>query len=148
MNTTAPATEATTNPIVAYFGDALPHFLGYFGASLLLAVVFLVLYTLITPHKEFALIKNGNTAAATQLVGTFLGFAVPMAIVIGHSVSIFDMALWGAVVLVVQLAVFFVIAKAFSGIEKRIEDNCSASGVFIGGIGLGIGILQAACMVP
>lgn len=131
-----------------YFAAALPHFLGYFGVSILLALVFLALYVAITPHKEFQLIKAGNTAAATQLVGTFLGFAIPMAIVIGHSVSILDMAIWGAVVLVVQLIVFFVIAKLFSGIEKRIEENCTASGLFIGGMGLGIGILQAACMVP
>lgn len=131
-----------------YFTAALPHFLGYFSVAILLALVFLALYVAITPHKEFQLIKAGNNAAATQLVGTFLGFAVPMAIVIGHSVSILDMALWGAVVLVVQLVVFFIIAKLFSGIEKRIEDNCSASGIFVGGIGLGIGILQAACMVP
>lgn len=137
-----------TKETVAHFGDAIPHFLAYFGASLVLAVVFLALYVLITPHKEFALIKEGNNAAAVQLVGTFLGFAVPMAVVIGHSVNMLDMALWGAVVLTVQLVVFFVIAKLFSGIEKRIEDNCTASGTFIGGVGFAVGILQAACMVP
>jgi putative membrane protein len=133
---------------VAYFGDTIPHFLGYFGSSIALALVFLTLYVMITPHKEFQLIKAGNTAAATQLVGTFLGFAIPLAMVIGHSVSIFDMVLWGIVAGVVQLAVFFVIAKAFPAIERRIEDNCVASGTFIGGMGLGVGILQAACMVP
>ena len=60
-----------------------------------LAVAFLALYVLITPHKEFALIRAGNSAAAVQLTGTFLGFAVPMAVVIGHSVNIPDMLLWG-----------------------------------------------------
>jgi putative membrane protein len=43
---------------------------------------------------------------------------------------------------------FFILAKLFPEIEKRIEDNCVASGVFVGGVSLGIGILQAACMVP
>jgi putative membrane protein len=142
--TTAPVANAT----VAYFGDTLPHFLGYFGASLVLAVVFIALYVMITPHKELALIKAGNTAAATQTVGTFLGFAAPMAIIISNSVNYLDMILWGAVALVVQLIVFFAISKIFPGIAKRIEDGCVASGVFIGGIGFGIGILQAACMVP
>jgi putative membrane protein len=139
---------AVTKETVAYFGDAIPHFLAYFGASLFLAVVFLALYVMITPHKEFALIKAGNNAAAVQLVGTFLGFAVPMAVVIGHSVNMLDMAMWGAVSGAVQLVVFFVISKLFPAIEKRIEDNCVASGTFIGGIGFGIGILQAACMIP
>ena len=70
----------------AYFVEAMPHFLAYFAAAVVLAVVFLSLYVLITPHKEFALIREGNSAAAVQLSGTFLGFAVPMAVVIGHSV--------------------------------------------------------------
>lgn len=132
-----------------YFTATLPHFLAYFGAALGLAVAFLVLYVLITPHKEIALIRAGNIAAATQLTGTFLGFAIPVAVVIGHSVSIPDMLLWGAVAALVQLVVFFAIARLlFATISTRIVDGCTASGIFVGGIGLGIGILQAACMVP
>lgn len=132
-----------------YFISALPHFLAYFGAAVLLAAAFLALYVMITPHKEFALIRQGNTAAASQLTGTFLGFSLPVAVVIAHSVSIPDMLLWGAVAAVVQLTVFFLIARLlFPGIEARITDKCAASGIFIGGIGLGVGVLQAACMVP
>lgn len=132
-----------------YFTAALPHFLAYFAAAIGLAVAFLALYVLITPHREFALIRDGNSAAAVQLTGTFLGFAVPVAIVIGHSVSIPDMLLWGAVATLVQLIVFFVISRLlFRTIEQRITDRCVASGIFLGGMGLGTGILQAACMVP
>lgn len=132
-----------------YFTETLPHFLAYFGAAVLLAVAFLVLYVMITPHREFALIREGNSAAAVQLVGTFLGFAAPVAMVISHSVSIADMLLWGAVAAVVQLVVFFVISRLlFKTIEQRITENCAASGIFIGGMGLGFGLLQAACMVP
>lgn len=132
-----------------YFTETLPHFLAYFAAAVALAVAFLFLYVLITPHKEIALIREGNSAAAVQLTGTFLGFAAPVAMVIGHSVSIADMLLWGAVAALVQLAVFFVIARLlFTTISQRIADRCVASGIFVGGMGLGIGILQAACMVP
>lgn len=132
-----------------YFASALPHFLAYFGAAIALAVAFLALYTLVTPHKEFALIREGNSAAAVQLTGTFLGFAIPVAIVIGHSVTIADMLLWGAVAALVQLAVFVVIARfLFKAISDKIVANCTSSGIFVGGMGLGVGILQAACMVP
>jgi putative membrane protein len=135
--------------MLEYFTETLPHFLAYFGAAILLAAAFLALYVLITPHKEFALIRAGNAAAAVQLTGTFLGFAVPVAVVIGHSVDIPDMLLWGGVAALVQLAVFFVIARLlFPAISQRIGENCMASGIFVGGMGLGIGILQAACMVP
>lgn len=140
--------DKINHPVIAYFFDALPHFGAYFLVTILLGLAYLAAYVAITPHKEFQLIKAGNTAAATQLVGSFLGFAVPMATVISHSAGILDMVLWGVVVLVVQLAVFFAIAKLFAGIEARIGDNCTASGVFVGGMSLGIGILQAACMVP
>ena len=132
-----------------YFVSALPHFIAYFAATLALAVSFIVLYTLSTPHKEFALIREGNSAAAVQLIGTFLGFAIPVAIVIGHSVSIPDMLLWGAVAALVQLAVFVLISRfLFKAISQKIDENCTSSGIFVGGMGLGVGILQAACMVP
>lgn len=135
--------------MIEYFTGTLPHFLAYFAAAIALAVAFLFLYVLITPHKEMALIREGNSAAAVQLTGTFLGFCIPMAIVIGHSVSIPDMLLWGAVAALVQLAVFFSISRLlFKGVSQRITERCAASGIFVGGIGLGIGILQAACMVP
>lgn len=135
--------------MIAYFTNTLPHFFAYFGAALALAVLFLALYVMITPHKEFSLIREGNSAAAVQLVGTFLGFAIPVAVVIGHSVSVPDMLLWGLVAALVQLAVFFVIARLlFTAISQRIADRCTASGIFVGGMGLGVGVLQAACMVP
>jgi putative membrane protein len=135
--------------MVSYFLAALPHFLAYFAAAVALAVVFLGVYTLCTPHREFALIRDGNTAAAAQLGGTFLGFSIPLAVVIGHSVSVPDMLLWGAVAAVVQLLVFVVISRVlFKAIERRIAEDCMASGLFVGTMGLGIGILQAACMVP
>jgi putative membrane protein len=135
--------------LFGYFTAVLPHFLAYFGAALLLAAAFLALYTQLTPHRELALIREGNSAAALQLTGTFLGFALPVAMVIGNSVSIPDMLLWGAVALIVQLLVFVIIARLlFRGISARIEGGCTASGIFVGGIGLGIGVLQAACMVP
>lgn len=132
-----------------YFAHTLPHFLAYFGSAIALGVVFLLVYVQVTPHREIALIREGNSAAATQLVGTFLGFAIPVAVVIGHSVSIADMLLWGAVAAVVQLLVFAAISRLlFKAISQKIADDCVASGIFVGGMGLGVGILQAACMVP
>jgi putative membrane protein len=70
-------------------------------------------------------------------------------VVIGNSVSIPDMLLWGAVAAIVQLLVFVVIARLlFRGISSKIDEGCTSSGIFVGGMGLGIGVLQAACMVP
>lgn len=135
--------------MIAYFVGTLPHFLLYFSCATLLAIAFLLLYTMITPHREFALIREGNAAVATQLVGSFIGFALPVASVISHSVSITDMLLWGGVATIVQLAVFVVISRLlFREIEAKISEGCMASGIFVGGIGAGFGLLQSACMVP
>ncbi len=132
-----------------YFLATVPHFFAYFASAIVLAILFMALYVFITPHREFSLIREGNGAAAVQLTGTFVGFALPVAVVIGHSVNIPDMLLWGIVAALVQLAVFFAISRLlFRDIEQRITDRCMASGIFVGGMGLGVGILQAACMVP
>jgi putative membrane protein len=49
----------------------------------------------------------------------------------------------------VQLIVFVLISRLlFKSIEDRITQGCTASGLFVGGMGLGVGVLQAACMVP
>lgn len=128
--------------------NTLPHFLAYFGLAVALAVGFLVAYVYITPHREFALIREGNAAAALQLIGTFAGWSLPMAIVISHSVNLSDMLAWGLVSLVTQLIVFFAISRAFRGIEARIGEKCNASGLFVGGMSFCFGILQAGCMVP
>lgn len=133
---------------LAYMSEVLPHFLSYFGSALLLAAAFLTLYIWLTPHRELELIRNGNSAAAVQLTGTFLGFAIPVAMVIGHSVSIPDMLMWGAVAAIVQLLVFVAISRLFRGISSKIDEGCTSSGIFVGGMGVGIGVLQAACMVP
>lgn len=135
--------------MLEYFLGTLPHFLAYFAAAMGLAVAFLYLYSLATPHREFALIGEGNSAAAIQLTGTFIGFAIPLATVIANSVNLADMLMWGVVAALVQLGVFLVIARfLFRTISSRITEGCTASGQFVGGIGLGVGILQAACMVP
>lgn len=135
--------------MLEYFVATLPQFFAYFGGAIALSVGFLALYVLCTPHREFALIKAGNVAAATQLVGTFLGFTIPLAVIVAHSVSIPDMLAWGMVAALVQLLVFLAIARLlFTAISRRIEEGCVASGLFVGGMGLGAGVLQAACMVP
>lgn len=141
MNTN---TATTTH----YFLDTLPNFLAYFGTATILGILFLAAYVAITPHREFALIRSGQTAPAISLVGSFLGFVLPVAIVISHSANILDVILWSLAALVVQVVVFFGITRFFSGISNRISENCTASGIFVGGLSLAFGALQAACMVP
>lgn len=86
--------------------STFPYFLIYFVTAGLLSTLFLMLYCALTPHREIALIREGNTAAATALTGALLGFVIPLASVIAHSAGLADVVVWGAVALAVQLGGF------------------------------------------
>jgi putative membrane protein len=121
-------------------------FISYFGAGFGLTVLFLIIYTAITPQKEFTLIREGNMAAACSLGGSLLGFVLPLSSAIIHSVDFPDMVIWGGVALVVQLAVFFILRLVFRSLPAGIEKGVVSDGVLLGVFSLAVGILNAACM--
>jgi len=131
-----------------YYFATLPLFIKYMLTSLVLMSAFVAVYVLATPHREFELIRNGKTAAAVQLIGVLLGFIAPLASVIIHSVNIPDLILWAVVAAAIQIVTFWIVHLLFRNISARLEEDCLSSGIFIGGLSLGVGILQAACMVP
>jgi len=124
----------------------LPDFLEYFGLAVALAVVFLVLYVRTTPHREFALIRANNVAAAISFAGAFLGFSIPLASAIAHSVGLVDCAIWGLVALIVQILVFFVARIFVKDLPGRIERDERAAAIFVAALSIGVGALNAACM--
>ena len=58
--------------------SGLPAFLAYFGTGVALIIVFALLYSLVTPHRELTLVREGNTAAATAYLGALVGFSLPL----------------------------------------------------------------------
>lgn len=66
-------------------------------------------YIKITPHKEFELIKAGNKSAALSLGGALVSLSISLAFCLSGSVSVFDVMIWGAVILTLQIAVFFMV---------------------------------------
>lgn len=118
----------------------------YFSASLGLTALFLVVYVRVTPYREFELIKNGNPSAAWSLGGALLGFVVPLASAVINSVGFFDMLLWGAVALGVQIMVYLLVRQTFKGLAAAIEEGMASKGMFLGACSLAAGILNAACM--
>ena len=124
----------------------LPAFLLYFGLALVLVVVFLVIYMWVTPYDELALIRTGDTAAAISVSGALIGFVLPLASAIAHSVSWLDMIIWGAIALVVQLAVFFIVSRVVPQLSKAISDGGTAQATLLAAASVSIGIVNAACM--
>jgi putative membrane protein len=121
-------------------------FLVYFGLSLLFVALYLGIYVHVTPYREFALIREGNSAAAASLSGSLIGFVLPLASAVIHSVNPWDMALWAAIALAVQIAVYLALRALMPGIVKHIPDGKTGIGVFLGAASLAAGILNAACM--
>ena len=70
----------------------LPDFLLYFVVALLLLAAFVAIYVRVTPYREFVLIRGGNIAAAISLTGALIGFVLPLASAIAHSVNPVDIS--------------------------------------------------------
>jgi putative membrane protein len=121
-------------------------FLIYFGVALVFQAVFIALYMAVTPHHEATLIKQGNAAAAISLGGAVLGFTLPLASVIIHSVSLLDMAIWSVVALLVQLAVYRLVDFLLREISRHIEEGNIAAATTLAVASLAIGMINAASM--
>lgn len=126
--------------------STFPAFLAYFVIGAILTAIFVVLYANLTPHREIALIRGGNTAAAITLVGGLLGFVIPLASVIAHSAGLVDLLVWGVIALVVQVGGFLVARGLLPHLPQAIEDGSTADAIFLAGLSLALGILTAACM--
>jgi putative membrane protein len=124
----------------------LPNFALYFACALALTAGFLVVYTVITPHREWRLIRAGNVAASVSLGGALIGFVIPLASTIAHSVSLIDMLVWGSVAMVVQLLVFGAVRLAKPDLAELIEADRAAAATFLASVSVAVGILNAACM--
>lgn len=121
-------------------------FLAYLGVSLVLLGLFVAIYVRVTPHREFALIREGNLGAAFSLSGAILGFVVPLASAVQHSVSLADMAIWGLIAMLVQVAAFVAVKVSMPTICEDIAAGKSAQGFFLGAMSLAVGLLNGACM--
>ena len=86
--------------------DSLLAFSAYFFIGVAMVIIFLFIYSKITPHNEWQLIKNNNTAAALAFSGTLLGYVIPLSSAAINAVSIPDYFAWGGIALVIQLLVF------------------------------------------
>ena len=121
-------------------------FLVYLAVSLAYLAVFVAVYIRITPYRELQLIREGNMAASFSLSGAILGFIVPLASAVQHSVNLVDMAVWGFVAMVVQILAFVVAKLCIPSITRDIPENKGSAGFFLGSLSLGVGLLNAACM--
>ena len=121
-------------------------FLEYLGLSIFLFFSFVQIYIRITPHDEFDLISQNNVAASVAFAGALIGFSLPLASAIAHSLSFIDCLIWGVIALLVQVITFSLLRLMLKDVSNRISNNELASGILVAGCSLSFGILNAACM--
>jgi putative membrane protein len=126
--------------------STFPNFAVYFVTAAVLTALFLALYANLTPHREIRLIREGNAAAATALTGALLGFVIPLAGIIAHSASLIDVVIWGVIAMAIQLGGFMAARMVLPHLPAAIEQGSISDAIFLAGLSLALGILDAACM--
>lgn len=124
----------------------LPHFIAYFVSAVALTLLYAVIYSRLTPHKEWELIKQNVPAAAIAFSGSLLGFVIALSGAIANSVSLIDCWLWGTVALIVQLGTFFFVRLFMPRISERLANNELAAGTWLAVSSVCAGILNAASL--
>lgn len=127
---------------------AVVGFIIYIVAAGILFALFQFIYTRLTPHKEFVLIRENNTAAAIALGGSLIGFALPASSIISYSVSVLDFVVWVVIAAVVQLLAFSATSFVLKGLSDRIAKGETAAAVYAASVAISVGFLNSACMTP
>lgn len=131
-------------------------FLSYLGVTLPILAFGIAAFMITTPYNEYKLIREGTAtddprkmnaakAAAHDLGGKIIGLALVLASAIFHSVSLLDLAMWGIVGIIFQVAVFYLfeLVTPFRVVREIPNGNVSV-GIFSSRLSMATGLLMAA----
>jgi len=128
------------------FATGFPTTLAHLAVTLVLFGLGAMLYALLTPWKEIALIREGNAAAAVAFAGVLVGLAIPLAVSLSVSTSIKDIAVWGVATVVLQLLAFRIVELMLTGLPQRIREGEIAAAVLLVGAKLSTALILAAAL--
>lgn len=130
------------------FLAALGAFLAHLVVSLALLAAFVAIFVRITPQQEFALIRKGNVAAALELGGAMIGYAIVLSRAVVVSAGIGEAIVWGAIALLIQIAGYYAMNVVIPRIGSEIEAGSLTAGIMSAATAVTLGLLNAACMTP
>lgn len=133
---------APLNAFVAGF----PDFIIQLGVALGLFVASLIIYVIMTPHKELALIRAGNPSAALAFGGVVVGLAIPLGSCLAHSFGVIDLLIWGVVTLLLQLLAFRFADIFLRGLPRRIAEGDVAAAVFLMSVKIGLALILSGAV--
>lgn len=133
-------------PVLQSLMSGLPVLVLHFLVTVAMLAAAVWIYVSLTPYREFALTRDGNMAAAISLSGAMLGLALPLAVCMAVSVSVWDIVLWGCVTLLIQLVVFRITDLILRGLPQRIEAGETAPALVLAAIKLSVAMINAAAI--
>ena len=134
-----------TGPINAFVAG-FPEFILQLGIALGLFIVALIVYVLMTPHKELELIRQGNPSAALAFGGVVVGLAIPLGSCLTYALGPVDLTIWGIVTLLIQIIVFRFTDIFLRDLPKRIKENDVAAAVFLMSMKIGVALILAGAI--
>ncbi|MAK83830.1 DUF350 domain-containing protein [Phenylobacterium sp.] len=134
------------SPEIQAFAIGFPTTLLHAGVAVLILFLGAALYVLLTPHKEVALIRDGNAAAAISLGGVLVGLAAPLALSLNSSTSLVEIIIWGVSTVMVQLLVFRLVDLLLRGLPQRIQEGEVAAAALLVGAKLATALILAAAV--
>lgn len=108
---------------ISAFDAAFPRFLVSTGSAGLMLLVAATIYVLLTPWKELALVRSGNTAAGIALSGAIAGLAIPISATLASSLTPEGLLIWGAIALLMQLIAYRLVDLILRDIPGRIAND-------------------------
>lgn len=132
------------------------NFLFYLIVAIPLLGVGMLLFMLVTPYREIQLLRAGGAdytpkeiaaarAAAYDLGGKVVGMSLVLGSAIYHSVNLLDLAIWGLIAILSQIAVFYLF-ELFTPFKvvKEIPNGNVAVGLFSAFLSLATGVVVAS----
>ena len=134
------------DPVIQSFLAGFPVLLAHFAVTLAMLALGITIYHLVTPYHELRLVRGGNTAAAVSISGAIVGLSIPLAICMATSVSIWDIVIWGVVVLLIQILAYRIGDLLLKDLPSRIENGEIGAAIMVVGIKLAVAFITAAAV--
>ncbi|MDF2565038.1 MAG: hypothetical protein K0Q53_1433 [Massilibacillus sp.] len=141
---------------MSVLGGNLVNFLMYLLVAIPLMMLGIFIFIHTTSYNEFAIMKKGGDvsdfchvdaamAASYDLGGKIIGLAIVIASAIFHSVTIFDLAIWGIIGIIFEVFVFCLFRLlAPIKVTEEIPKGNVAVGIFSAALSLSSSLIMSA----
>jgi len=136
--------DAFMQPAFESLAAGFPQLIFYLLMVAAIYLLAILIYVKLTPHKELELVQSGNVAAAVHFSSLVLSMALPVAACLINKYSLYDVGIWTAFSLILQLFLFrmtdYII---FRGMPERIERDEIGPAVVLGSFKLSGSLILA-----